>query len=225
MAKIFVVEDDRELLSGLIDSLSSQGYSVESCSEGIEASEKLAYYKYDVIILDWQLPGKSGVELCHQFRRQGGLTPILMLTGRSQTADKEQGLDAGADDYLTKPFQMRELLARVRALLRRPITFTGTNFIVGDITLEVDTRRVCKDGHEIELLPLEYKLLEFLMRHCEQTFSAEALLERVWKSTSDASPDAVRTCIKTLRRKIANSDGSSILQTVYGVGYKVSSGQ
>ncbi|MBX9669964.1 MAG: response regulator transcription factor [Candidatus Obscuribacterales bacterium] len=222
MAKILIVEDDLELLSGLKDAMASQGYTVEVSTNGEDALDKLKAYKFDLIVLDWQLPGTSGVDVCAQFRGTGGLTPIIMLTGRSLIENKEEGLYAGADDYLTKPFEMRELLARVRACLRRPYTFTGDVLTVQDIAIEFDTRKVLKNGTSIDLLPMEYKLLEFLMRHRGQTFSASALLDRVWKSTSDVSEDAVRTCVKTLRRKIANSDGSSVLETVYGVGYKVS---
>ncbi len=222
MAKILIVEDDLELLSGLKDAMASQGYTVEVSTDGDDALDKLKAYKFDLVVLDWQLPGTSGVDVCTRYRGTGGLTPVIMLTGKSLIENKEEGLYAGADDYLTKPFEMRELLARVRACLRRPYTFTGDTLTVEDIVIEFDTRKVLKNGSVVDLLPMEYKLLEFLMRHRGQTFSASALLDRVWKSTSDVSEDAVRTCVKTLRRKIANSDGSSVLETVYGVGYKVS---
>lgn len=222
MAKILLVEDDKHLLENLATMLQEQGYTVEGSANGNEAREKLDYFKYDLVILDWNLPGKDGVTILDEFRNAGGQTPVLMLTGRGETEQKTEGLDKGADDYLVKPFQALELLARVRALLRRPISFTGCVLKVGNVTLHVDERRVCRDGTDVELLPLEYKVLEFLMRHESQTFSAQALLERVWRSDSDAGEDAVRTLVKTLRRKIAGGDGSSIIRTVYGVGYKAS---
>ncbi len=222
MAKILIVEDDAHLLNVLREFLEGQGYSVDVSTNGADASEKLDYFKFDLVILDWQLPVMSGIEVCRNHRNKGGKTPILMLTGRNQPAHKTEGLDTGADDYLTKPFDESELGARVRALLRRPHTYTGTILELLDIRIEHDTRRVTKGGKEIVLLPLEYSLLEFLIRHRDQSFSPDALLDRVWKTGTEVSIDAVRTCVKTLRRKIANSDGTSIIQTVYGVGYKAS---
>ncbi len=222
MAKILVVEDEKDLLNILKMSLEAQGHKVDVSLDGADAIEKLEHFKFDLVILDWQLPSKSGIEVLSQFRNGGGQTPILMLTGRNQSADKAEGLDTGADDYLTKPFDERELDARVRALLRRPHTYTGSVLALGDISAEQDTRRVFKGGKEVVLLPLEYNLLEFLLKHRGQTFSAEALLDRVWKTGTEVSEDAVRTVIKTLRRKIANKDGSSIIHTVYGVGYRAS---
>jgi DNA-binding response OmpR family regulator len=222
MAKILIVEDEEELLNILKSSLEAQGHKVDVSADGSDAIEKLDNFKFDLVILDWQLPYKSGIEVCSHHRNHGGSTPILMLTGRNHAMDKAHGLDTGADDYLTKPFDDRELGARVRALLRRPYAFTGAVMSIKDITIEQDTRRVAKNGEEVLLLPLEYSLLEFLVKHKEQTFSAEALLDRVWKSGTEVSEDAVRTVVKTLRRKIANSNGSSIIKTVYGVGYRAS---
>ncbi|MDZ4837958.1 MAG: response regulator transcription factor [Candidatus Melainabacteria bacterium] len=222
MAKILVVEDEQDLLNILKASLEAQGHKVDVSSDGADAIEKLGHFKFDLVILDWHLPNKSGIEVLSHHRNSGGQTPVLMLTGRNQAMDKAAGLDTGADDYLTKPFDEREFDARVRALLRRPHTFTGTVLALGDITIEQDTRRVFKSGKEIVLLPLEYNLLEFLIRHRGQSFSAEALLDRVWKTGTEVSEDAVRTVVKTLRRKIANPDGSSVIQTVYGVGYRAS---
>ncbi len=221
MAKILVVEDDDELLAAVRSCLDSQGYSIEAVQDGEAAKEKLRYYRYDVVIMDWNLPGANGVAVLKDFRNRGGTTPVLLLTGRTEIDDKEVGLDSGADDYLTKPFQPRELLARVRSLLRRPLEYSGTVLRVGNINIELDKQRVLRNDEEVSLLPLEYKLLEFLMRHEGKPFSAEALLERVWDSSSDSGIDAVRTCVKTLRRRIADPDGSSILHTVYGIGYKV----
>ena len=221
MPKILVVEDDPQLRAEIGSCLSSSGHEVESAADGNDALELLRHYSFDIVILDWNLPGSTGVDVLKGFRSRGGTTPVLMLTGRARIDDKEVGLDSGADDYLTKPFEPRELLARVRSLLRRPEGYSGAVLKAGNITVEVDVLRVTKNGEEITLLPLEYKLLEFLMRHKDKPFSAETLLSRVWETSSDSGIDAVRTCIKTLRRKIADSDGSSVLRTVYGVGYKV----
>src|SRR5262249_466480 len=158
--------------------------------------------KYDMVVLDVNLPKLSGLDVCKQFRESGGSTPILMLTGKDAIDDKERGLDAGADDYLTKPFHLKELSASVRALLRRPNTFTGDVLRSGDLILETSTFRVSRDGEDIQLSQQEFALLEFLMRNANQVFSPEALLDRVWKSSSDVSPAAIRTHIKMLRKKL-----------------------
>jgi two-component system, OmpR family, response regulator len=181
------------------------------------------FNQYDVIVLDWDLPGATGVEICTSFRAKGGNTPIIMLTGKSTLRDKEEGLDSGADDYLTKPFHIKELSARIRALLRRPLSVTGNTLKVGDITLCPISYKVTKAEQEVQLLPREFALLEFLMRHPGQVFGAEALLDRVWNSDSEASPDALRTCMKRLRKKIESPEGDSIIKTVHGVGYKLES--
>ncbi len=222
MAKILIVEDDASLLSMVKDFLEPLGYTVDTSINGKDALEKLDYFDFDLLILDWELPVVSGIEVCKQYRDKGGKIPILMLTGRNLPAQKREGLDTGADDYLTKPFDEGELGARIRALLRRPHTYTGAVLELLDLVIEPDTRRVTKGGREIILLPLEYSLLEFLMRHKDQTFSPDAILDRVWRSGTEVSVDAVRTCVKTLRRKIANKDGTSIIQTIHGVGYRAS---
>ncbi len=222
MAKILVVEDDPTLLGNVLDCLKDQGHQVEFSMDGKDALEKLDYFKFDILILDLELPIVNGIDVCKSYRSSGGKMPVLMLTGRDLPAQKSEGLDSGADDYLTKPFDEGELCSRIRALLRRPHTYTGASLQLLDITIELDTRRVTKGGEEVALVPLEYNLLEFLMRHKDQTFSLDAILDRVWKTGTDASVDAVRTCVKTLRRKIANPDGTSIIQTVHGVGYRAS---
>jgi DNA-binding response OmpR family regulator len=200
--------------------LTHERHNVECVVDGAQALERLQYYKYDVVILDLMLPDVSGVEVCKKFRADGGRTPILMLTGRNQISDKEQGLDAGADDYLTKPFEPRELSARLRALLRRSPEMVSNSMQAGNLVLEMEKRRVTQNGAVIQLLPLEFALLEFLMRHPGQVFSPEALLDRVWGSKSDASIDALRTYIKTLRKKIQAEGEPALIRTVHGVGYK-----
>ncbi|HEY9788243.1 MAG TPA: response regulator transcription factor, partial [Candidatus Obscuribacterales bacterium] len=145
----------------------------------------------------------------------------IMLTGRAKIDEKEEGLDSGADDYLTKPFSMRELNARVRALLRRPAAYSGNELKARDIVLEPESHRVTKQGREIKLLPKEFALLEFLLRNPGRVFSPEALLERVWESTSDASPDTVRIHVNRLRSKLDTKGEDSIIGTVHGVGYRL----
>jgi len=219
MGKILVVEDDVQLSTIICDELKMRHHLAEVVHDGKEAHEKLQFYKYDLIILDWNLPGMSGVEICKTFRESGGKTPLLMLTGKGTPKEKELGLDSGADDYLTKPFDMTELAARVRALLRRPVGYTPDILCAGDIELDAAAFRVTKGGIEIKLQPKEFALLEFLLRNSNQFFTAEALLDRVWKSESDSAPESLRTCIKRLREKIDTDGEPSIIENVRGMGY------
>src|SRR6516225_3101273 len=221
MSKVLLVEDDLDLVSRITKWLTLERYSVEAVANGREALELLRDVKYDFIILDWHLPELSGIDVCKYFRSSGGNTPILILTGKSDIADKETGLDAGADDYLTKPFHPRELSARLRALARRPKECLDDHLRAGDLVLQIHKYRLTKNGVEIDLLPLEFSLLEFFMRHPGRVFGADALLERVWPVNSEASPEAVRTCIKTLRKKIDTEGEPSLIKTVHGVGYKL----
>ena len=221
MAKILIVEDELDLALPIRDSLSREHHVVEIVDNGADAVEYLRLYKYDLVILDWLLPGLSGIEVCSRYRSTGGTTPILILTARGTVDDKEVGLDSGADDYLVKPFHLKELAARVRALLRRPSAVSGKVLEAREITLDPSARTVAKDGKEIHLLPKEFSLLEFFLRHPNQVFSAEALLDRIWESDSEAMPDTIRTHIKTLRRKVDNEGEPSLIATVHGVGYKL----
>lgn len=221
MAKILVVEDDATLQDNLRDWLTFEHHIVETASNGGDGLELLRFYKYDLVILDWQLPNMDGIEVCRQFRSLGGSTPVLMLTGKDSIADKEAGLDAGADDYLTKPFHTKELSARVRALLRRPSLFTATLLQVGLLELDPTAHTVRLGGAAIKLIPKEFALLEFLMRHPDQVFSAEILLDHIWESESNASIDTLRTYMKTLRRKITPDGGECPITTVHGLGYKL----
>lgn len=221
MAKILIVEDEPSMADPIKLYLAHEHHLVEVVEDGLEALERLKFYKYDVIILDWMLPGISGVEVCKQFRAAGGTTPILMVTAKHQTQEKVQALDAGADDYLTKPYDVQEVAARVRALLRRPQVVAGNILKARNVVLEPSTFRVTRDEQEVQLLPKEFALLEFFMRHPNQVFSAEALLDRVWSSDSEASPETIRTYIKRLRQKIDVAGQTSLINTVHGVGYKL----
>ncbi len=221
MAKVLVIEDDNSLSRMIKDWLTIEHHNIETVADGKQGLEKLQYYQYDLVIMDWQLPGMEGVEILREFRKGGGITPVLMLTGKNTIVDKEAGLDSGADDYLTKPFHMKELSARIRALLRRPQVMVGNTLTVGKFSLDPSNHVVTRDGVELKLLPKEFALLEFLMRHPNQVFSADALLNRVWASESDATIDALTSCIKRLRKKIDAEGESSPIRTVHGVGYKL----
>jgi len=188
---------------------------------GEEALSKLDSAQYDIILLDWMLPEKSGVEVCRFYRSRGGATPVIMLTAKKSLLSKEIGLDSGADDYITKPFHLRELSARIRAFLRRPAVSPVSLFKTNNITLNRVTRTVTKDGQPIHLLPKEFVLLEILMRHQGRTMKVESLLDQIWGTKTEVAADTLRSNIKTLRRKIDTADKSSLIVTVHGIGYRI----
>lgn len=220
MAKILVVEDDKHVLTVICDLLSSENYLVETAENGLDAEQLLNMSRFDIIILDWNVPGITGVELLRRFRRNGGSTPVLMLTGREALNDKELGFTTGADDYLTKPFHLKELALRINALLRRTPKLTGDVLQNGDLMLDRARYMAERNGEKLELLPKEFDLLEFFMRHPDQVFSLEQLLAHVWASDAEASTQAVRQCIKRLRKRVGDEDGT-IIRSVYGAGYKM----
>lgn len=165
MVKILVVEDDPEFAMTLVDGLIMERFTVEHSPSGTDCIELLRVTEYDLVILDWNLPGLTGIEVLRQYRARDGKTPILMLTGKSDVEDKEKGFETGADDYLTKPFHMRELVARVRALLRRRIVEPSNMLSVRSIVLDPAKHRVTKGGAEVHISPRDFALLEFFMRH------------------------------------------------------------
>ncbi len=221
MAKILLVDDDLDFRQTIQDFLEGECHEVETVGDGDEASSRLKIYPYELIVLDWNMPGKDGIAVLSEFRESGGKTPILMLTAKGYINDRTTGLDSGADDYLTKPFDMRELSSRVRALLRRSVVLNSDVLKAGNLTINMQTFRAFKDDVEIKLLPKELSLLAFLIKHREQVFSVDDLLNRVWSSESDSSTDAVRQCITRLRRKLDSEGQPSVIVTVTGLGYKV----
>jgi DNA-binding response OmpR family regulator len=219
MAKILLVEDDENISNFINDFLTAQNHEVEAVDNGADANDNLRAYYYDLIILDVGLPDTNGLQLCKDYRARGGNTPIIFLTGKSETADLEKGLDAGGDDYVTKPFEMRVLAARVKAILRRPPVVTSDVLTIGEFALDTRAKRVTKKGTEIMLSPREFALLEFFMRNPDQVFSPTAILDRVWPSESDATDETLRTCLKKLRKKVDDANGTSIIRNVIGSGY------
>jgi DNA-binding response OmpR family regulator len=222
MSKILLVEDDLALREMTAKYLRSSKFLVDTVDNGRDALEILRFSAFDAVVLDWELPGMSGPDVLKQFRSRGGATPILMLTGKNKLSDKAEGFNSGADDYLTKPFEVDELAMRLHALIRRsgrgPVADT---LIARDIEFNATTLQVTRSGAELKMLPKEVALLEFLLRHQGQVFSAEQLLDRVWSSASDASPEAVTACIGRLRKKIDGGAENPIIKTVYGLGYKL----
>ncbi len=221
MAKILVIEDDRELRSNLVDWLRSEHHLVDEAETGSHAAAFLETQLYDLLILDWNLPDTTGIQILKTLRQAGSPVRVLMLTGMDSIEDIETGFRQGTDDYLTKPFQFRELVARISALLRRPAVFNGALISIGHISLDTRTRRVCKDQEEVRLKPQEYLLLEFLLKHPNEILSIERLLRSVWNSDSEVSSSSVYTCVNRLRRKLDREDGTTIIQTIHGVGYQV----
>lgn len=219
MAKILLAEDDRDLSEVITFGLQTKGHSIQQVFDGISCSDYLNTSSFDLIILDWMMPGRSGIDVCKEFRSRGGKTPVLMLTAKTTIDDRERGLDSGADDYLTKPFDQRELAARVRALLRRPDTVVGNTIKFGPLEMDTIGCIVKLNGTELHLRPKEYALLEFFMRHPNQAFSTDAILRRVWLDDGAATPDNLKTHIKMLRRKIDPEGAESIIRTVTGKGY------
>ncbi len=218
MARILIVEDDRQLSCLLIDWLTGDGHVLEPVYKGTDALERLKSYEYDAVILDWVLPGLSGPEVCRQYRDEGGQAPILMLTGKDEVDEIAEGLDSGADAYLTKPFHVRDLSARLRALLRCLPPVSKTVLKAGNLTLNPVSKKVAANDRDLDLQPREFALLEFLLRHPCQPFSAQAILDRVW-AESKAAPDTVRIHIMRLRNKIDEAGRDSMIRTIHRVGY------
>lgn len=221
VAKILVVDDDHRVVETVKDWLTFKRHLVECVYDGREACENIKVSTHDLLILDWDLPGMKGVEICRTYREHGGQSPVLMLTGKSEITDKEAGFEAGADDYLTKPFNVRELGARVDALLRRPVNVVAPTLQAGDLVLDLKSRRLLIAGQDVSLEPKEFAVLELLLKHKNEVFSPHAMLERIWPSASESSLDTVRTCVKKLRQKISAGDPESIIKTVHRLGYTI----
>ncbi len=219
MAKILIVEDDEQLADLIVQCLTRENHLVEHVNNGADALSQVKLYIFDLIILDWNLPEVTGLGILKEFRSRGGITPVLFLTGRRDLSDKLEGLDAGADDYLTKPFDSRELTSRIRALLRRPQVLVGDVLEVGKLRLDPKDFKVTLGDEEIKLVPKEFALLEFLMRHPCELFGVDKLLDSVWPCQSDSTREALTTCIKRLRKKLDGDSDTSMIRNVHGVGY------
>ncbi len=222
MAKILVVDDDPGIRDIVANVLEEYNHTVESLDNGGEAVGWLRAYQYDLIILDWQLPGQSGVEICEQFRNAGGQTPVLMLTGKGQIDEKELGYGSGVDDYLTKPFHVKELVLRVNALLKRIPEIRHKKSCIKGWVLDDLNYTVSREGETVQLTRREWQLLDFLFRRPNQYFDSDTLLNRVWETDSEATSEALRTCIKRLRKKLDKPNEDSIIVSVKGLGYMIS---
>ena len=223
MPKLLIVEDDDGTRENLHEYLKRKNYTVDAVASGKDALAYLDSYNYDAIILDWDLPEISGVEILTQFRARGGQTPVIMLTGKRELTHKETGFGAGADDYLTKPFHEQELAVRLTALLRRPGSYKSERIKIRTLELDSATCRVWLNGSELELQPLEYKLLELFMRNPDQVFPTENIISHCWSADKELAVEALYSCVRRLRRKIDEPGKKSLLATVHGVGYRLDS--
>lgn len=219
MAKILIAEDDKDLASTTQAWLIGHGHAVDVAPSGSQALERLDAFGYDAVILDWGLPEVSGLEILRRFRSRGGMTPVLMLTGKKALEEKELALDEGADDYLTKPFEPRELTARLKALLRRPPQLIGKQITYKNYVLEPALLKVSVDGKDVPLQPIECAVIEYMMKHPTAILAPDTILRNVWESDCDVSLGAIYTCIKKLRKKLDRDGQPSLIRTVHGVGY------
>ncbi|HBL12279.1 MAG TPA: DNA-binding response regulator [Cyanobacteria bacterium UBA11162] len=221
--QILLVDDEVELADPLSRVLKREGYEVDVAYDGQSGSELAMQGVYDLLILDWMLPQRSGLEICQQLRSQGQTTPVLFLTAKDTLDDRVMGLDAGADDYLVKPFELRELLARVRALLRRSVTTdanTNHRLRVASLELDVENQLAYRDGRLIELSEKETQLLEYFMRNVGQLLTHGQIYHHLWQNEEQPSSNVLAALVRLLRRKIEDKGETALIHTVYGKGYR-----
>lgn len=221
MMKILVAEDDLRLLKNIAFMLKKDLYQVDTAKNGEEALDFALDDDYDLIILDWMMPEKDGIEVCSELRKSGYGGGILMLTARDDSRDVIFGLDNGADDYLIKPFKMEVLLARVRAILRRKNKTLEQVIQIQSYSLHLDARTLYRDNQEIELTKNEFLLLEYLFINKGRILTREQIYNHIWGYNEDVSNNALDALVKLVRKKIDDSDHPSIIQTVRGIGYKL----
>ena len=221
MARILIVEDDANVRQNVSDWLTFEQYEVESAASGLDGYELFLKQAFDLIILDCEMPGMSGVDLCRRIRGKKQDVPVIFLTGKGELPDKEAGFEAGGNDYLTKPFHMKELSLRVRSLLRRPIAQEASVLKVGTITLDPDTHQVTRNGEQLHLTKMEFGMLEEFMRNPGKLYAANTLQEKFWPDVPERTPENLRTCLKKLREKIDTEGQPSLIKNIHGVGYKL----
>lgn len=219
--RVLLVEDEQKMLKYLVQGLEEQRYAVDSADNGEDGLHWALNFAYDVIVLDVMLPKMNGLELCRELRNQRVTTPILMLTARDTVDDRVAGLDCGADDYLVKPFFFRELLARLRALVRRDSSQKSTLLTVGELVLDTATHTVLRGNAPIELTTKEYTLLEFLMLHPNQVLSRTVIAEHLWNYDYMPDSNVVDVYIRYLRKKIDDHHEEKYIHTIRGTGYQL----
>lgn len=216
--RILIVEDEAELADFVVRGLREEGYTVEHVSDGALACDTMRLSSWDLIVLDWWLPGEDGLEVLCRYRKAGGATPVLFLTARDSVADRVRGLDAGADDYLGKPFAFDELLARVRALVRRRDRAAELILSQGDVTVDLAAHRARRAGRPLDLTAKELALLTFFLRHPGQVLSRTRIYNHVWEESFEGSSNTLEVHVMELRRKL-EAHGPRVIQTVRGRGY------
>ena len=219
--RILVVEDEKKVAGFVKKGLEEESYAVDVAYDGEEAINLLKTYPYDLVILDLMLPKKDGFQVLKEFRESGGDAPVLILTARDSVEDVVKGLDLGADDYLRKPFSFLELLARVRALLRRRKGEPQSVLRVGDLEVNLTDRRVFRGGKEIELTSKEFALLEFLVRNKGRVLTRTMIAEHVWNQSFDSGSNVIDVYINYLRKKIDHGFDKKLIKTIRGVGYMI----
>jgi DNA-binding response OmpR family regulator len=219
--KFLLVEDDLALAHVLKEWFSAAGHIVEHVTSGEDALQMLSGFKFDLVLLDWGLPGMPGIEVCTRFRKSGGQTYIIFITGKGEINCKEEALGLGGDDYVVKPFDIRELSARVRSVLRRPMELLSQDLSIDDVELKPDKRILTVGDRQIHLMPKESKLLEYLMRHPNRPCHAQVLLDSVWPSEAEATIDTIRTWMKNLRAKLAELGKEEFIKTIPRAGYMI----
>ncbi|MDP3200395.1 MAG: response regulator transcription factor [Algoriphagus sp.] len=222
--KVFLIEDDHTLSQNISEALKGEALNVEVCYDGLLAERMLRKDTFDCIIMDINLPGKNGFDLCKDFRQHNTITPVIMLTAFGELEDKVQGFDCGADDYLTKPFYMRELIMRVNALIKRhkfnsSATANNSILIVDDITLNDAQKKVFRQGTEITLTPREYQILFKLMENKGEIISKADLIKEIWGSSFDANTNTIEVYVNFLRNKLDKPFGKNTIKTKVGYGY------
>ncbi|MFA6369189.1 MAG: response regulator transcription factor [Candidatus Shapirobacteria bacterium] len=220
--KILIVEDEHLIANAIKKGLEQEHYVIDVAYDGLEGFDLASSGDYDLILLDLMLPNMNGLEICRQLRNEKNQVPILILTAKSQLEDKIDGLNCGADDYLTKPFAFEELLARIRALTRRPQSTITDNLSIGDLSLNLSNYEVTRQNKIIVLSSKEYSLLECLMRHANKILTKDQLIQHVWSYESNILPNTVEVYIRNLRQKIDKNYKIKLIKTVRGFGYKIS---
>jgi two-component system copper resistance phosphate regulon response regulator CusR len=223
--RILVVEDEPAAAKLLAKGLRESTYAVDVAPDGVAALEQSSVNDYDLVILDVLLPRLNGLDVCREIRSGGGSMPILMLTARGQVDDRVQGLDAGADDYLPKPFHFDELLARVRALLRRAPALAPSVFTIADLVVNTSTRRVDRGGRPIQLTAKEYSLVEYLARRAGEVVTRADIAEHVWDDSFDSMSNLIDVYVQRLRRKIDDPYAVKLIHTHRGAGYALTAGE
>ena len=216
--RALIVEDEQGILNFLQDGLQEENFAVDTAQEGISGLEMALTNEYDIILLDWMVPGKSGIEICRSIRKQNTTVPIIFLTAKDTVQDTVFGLEAGANDYIKKPFQFEELLARIRVQLRES-TNQHSVLTFADIKLNLDTHQVFRSETEVQLTQKEFALLEFLIRNKGKVCTRTRIIEHVWDIHFDSDTSVIDVYINFLRKKLDNGEGKSFIQTIRGVGY------